>query len=157
MPYSEYWHIQKPRYIQDSAYFGLFRTLYNARILRTLPFSELNHIQNFGIFRTRSVFKNPVYLGTFRRIQTYSVMIVKLILTLFFPLQSYIFRILAYLEVQNSFKAYFGIFRTLYNAVILRERCYIQNLKLVSAIFYQIFIFSPNDSPLKTMKNACFI
>ena len=26
-------------------------------------------------------------------------------------------------------------------------------LKLVSAIFYQIFIFSPNDSPLKTMKN----
>ena len=27
-------------------------------------------------------------------------------------------------------------------------------LKLVSAIFYQIFIFSPNDSPLKTMKNV---
>ena len=27
------------------------------------------------------------------------------------------------------------------------------NLKLVSAIFYQIFIFSPNDNPLKTMKN----
>ena len=25
-------------------------------------------------------------------------------------------------------------------------------LKLVSAIFYQIFIFSPNDSPSKTMK-----
>ena len=32
------------------------------------------------------------------------------------------------------------------------------NLKLVSAIFYQIFIFSPNDSPSKTMKNVfCFI
>ena len=30
------------------------------------------------------------------------------------------------------------------------------NLKLVSAIFYQIFIFSPNDSPLKTMKNVFF-
>ena len=26
-------------------------------------------------------------------------------------------------------------------------------LKLVSAIFYQILFFSPNDSPLKTMKN----
>ena len=25
-------------------------------------------------------------------------------------------------------------------------------LKLVSAVFYHIFIFSPNDSPLKTMK-----
>ena len=29
-------------------------------------------------------------------------------------------------------------------------------LKLVSTIFYQIFIFSPNDSPLKTMKNAFY-
>ena len=29
-----------------------------------------------------------------------------------------------------------------------------QALKLVSAIFYQIFILSPNDSPLKTMKNV---
>ena len=27
-------------------------------------------------------------------------------------------------------------------------------VKLVSAIFWQIFIFSPNDSPLKTMKNV---
>ena len=30
------------------------------------------------------------------------------------------------------------------------------NLKLVSAIFYQIFIFSQNDSPLKTMTNVFF-
>ena len=29
-------------------------------------------------------------------------------------------------------------------------------LKLVSAIFYQIFIFSPNDSPSKTMKNVFY-
>ena len=29
-------------------------------------------------------------------------------------------------------------------------------LKLVSAIFYEIFIFSPNDSPSKTMKNVFF-
>ena len=29
-------------------------------------------------------------------------------------------------------------------------------LKLVSAIFYQIFIFSPNDSPLKTIKNVFY-
>ena len=34
----------------------------------------------------------------------------------------------------------------------------IKNLKLVPAIFYQIFIFTPNDSPLKPMKNVfCFI
>ena len=30
------------------------------------------------------------------------------------------------------------------------------NLKLVSAIFYQIFIFSSNDSPSKTMKNVFY-
>ena len=29
-------------------------------------------------------------------------------------------------------------------------------LKLVSTSFYQIFIFSPDDSPLKTMKK-CFL
>ena len=29
-------------------------------------------------------------------------------------------------------------------------------IKLVSAIFYQIFIFSPSDSSLKTMKNAFY-
>ena len=29
-------------------------------------------------------------------------------------------------------------------------------LKLVSAIFYQIFIFSPNCSPLKTMNNIFY-
>ena len=27
-------------------------------------------------------------------------------------------------------------------------------IKLVSAIFYRIFILSPNDSPSKTMKNV---
>ena len=30
------------------------------------------------------------------------------------------------------------------------------SLKLVSAIFYQIFIFSSNDSPSKTMKNVFY-
>ena len=29
-------------------------------------------------------------------------------------------------------------------------------LKLVSAIFYQIFIFSSNDRPLKTMENVFY-
>ena len=29
-------------------------------------------------------------------------------------------------------------------------------LKLVFAIFYQIFIFLPNDSPSKTMKNVFY-
>ena len=43
---------------------------------------------------------------------------------------------------------------------ILRNMCIANvfqpalKLKLVSAIFYQIFIFSPNGSPLKTMKNV---
>ena len=30
------------------------------------------------------------------------------------------------------------------------------NLKLVSAIFYEIFVFSPNDSPSKTIKNVFY-
>ena len=30
-------------------------------------------------------------------------------------------------------------------------------LKLISAIFYQILIFSPNDSPSKTMKNVFYL
>ena len=29
-------------------------------------------------------------------------------------------------------------------------------IKLVSAIFYQIFVFSPNDSPSKTVKNSFY-
>ena len=37
-------------------------------------------------------------------------------------------------------------------AISLKQTC----LKLVSAIFYQIFIFSPNDSPFKTMENVCY-
>ena len=32
----------------------------------------------------------------------------------------------------------------------------INSLKLVSAIFYEFFIFSRNDSPLKTMKNVFY-
>ena len=44
------------------------------------------------------------------------------------------------------------------NVVIILTFCCFPCLKLMYAIFYQIFIFSPNDSPLKTMKNAfCFI
>ena len=31
------------------------------------------------------------------------------------------------------------------------------DLKFVSAIFYQIFIFLPNDSPLKTMKKCLLL
>ena len=31
-----------------------------------------------------------------------------------------------------------------------------QDLKLVSAIFYQMFIFSPNDRPSKTKKNVFY-
>ena len=35
--------------------------------------------------------------------------------------------------------------------------CKLTSLKLVSAIFYQIFIFSPNDSPSKPMKNVFYL
>ena len=30
----------------------------------------------------------------------------------------------------------------------------VHHVKLVSAIFYQIFVFAPNDSPSKTMKSV---
>ena len=48
--YSEAWHIRNPRYIQNSvkAYSGIFRTLCNTLIQRTLLYSELCHIQNVG-------------------------------------------------------------------------------------------------------------
>ena len=32
-----------------------------------------------------------------------------------------------------------------------------QDLKLVSAIFYQFFIFLPSDSPSKTVKNVFYL
>ena len=44
--------------------------------------------------------------------------------------------------------------------IIKKERSFInirhilKNLKLVFTIFYQIFIFSPNDSPSKTVENV---
>ena len=70
--YSEVWHIRNPRYIQNSvkAYPGIFRTLCNTLIRRTLLYSELCHIQNVGL----------AYLGSeaysesclFRHIQAYS-------------------------------------------------------------------------------------
>ena len=40
------------------------------------------------------------------------------------------------------------------------KKCYRQkgmsNLKLVSAIFYETFIFSPNDRSLKTLKHVFY-
>ena len=46
----ESWHFQNLRYIQNTvkAYFGIFRKLCNSPIFRTLSYSELCHIQNFG-------------------------------------------------------------------------------------------------------------
>ena len=40
-------------------------------------------------------------------------------------------------------------------AVNVVRSCSLQ-LKLVSSIFYQIFIFSPNDNPLKTTKSVFY-
>ena len=34
--------------------------------------------------------------------------------------------------------------------------CQVSSLKLLPAVFYQIFIFSPNNSPFKTMKNVFY-
>ena len=74
LPYSIFWYIQNPRYVQNSvkAYSGIFIRLCKARILKTLPEPELCHIQNFGKFRTRGIFKIlfiQAHLGIFRQIQ----------------------------------------------------------------------------------------
>ena len=47
------------RYIQDSikAYSGILRNRCNICILRILPYSELCHIQIFGMLRTRVTFR----------------------------------------------------------------------------------------------------
>ena len=63
LPYSESWHIENSRYIQNSV------KVYSKRCV-TLAYWASWHIQNFGIFMTRGIFKNPVYLGTFRDIKT---------------------------------------------------------------------------------------
>ena len=39
---------------------------------------------------------------------------------------------------------------------ISQSQQHFNNLKLVSTIFYQVFIFSPNDSPSKIMKNIFY-
>ena len=59
LPYSESWYIQNLRYIQNyvKTYSGLFRTLCNTHILRTLPYSVLCRI-HFDIFKIRCVFRN---------------------------------------------------------------------------------------------------
>ena len=64
LPYSEFWHIQNLRYIQNSlkAYSGIFRTLCNFRILRTLPYSEFSH-KHFPMFRTRGIFRILFWLA----------------------------------------------------------------------------------------------
>ena len=58
LPYSEFWHTENPRHIQNSveAYSGIFRTLRNVRILKTLLYLELFRIQNLGIFQTKGIF-----------------------------------------------------------------------------------------------------
>ena len=67
--YSESWHIWKLRYIQSSvkAFFSIFRTLCNVGKLRTLPCSELCHIQNVGLFMTRGIFR-ILFILPFRHI-----------------------------------------------------------------------------------------
>ena len=45
----------------------------------------------------------------------------------------------------------------IYEWTFVCESLAFSSSKLVSAIFYQIFIFSADDSPSKTIKNAYFI
>ena len=91
--YSEPFHIQNP---------GIFRTQDILRTLSrhilaysvdciTLAFWKTYFIQDFAIFRISALrnsrhIQNPVYLGTFRHIQTYSIMIT---LSFFFIFFSY--------------------------------------------------------------------
>ena len=78
LSYLESWHVQNLRYIHNSvkAYCDIFRTLCNAGILlRTLPYSEFWHIQD------PKHIQNPVYISTFRHIQTYLIVIVIIRLT----------------------------------------------------------------------------
>ena len=54
LAYSEPSHIRNPCVFRSK---NISRTLCNARILRTLPYLELRYIQNFGMFRTRGIFR----------------------------------------------------------------------------------------------------
>ena len=91
LAYSECFHIQNP---------GIFRTQYIFRTLSrhilaysvgcvTLIFWKTFFIQNFAIFRISALrnlrhIQNPVYLGTFRHSQTYSIMITLTFFSSFF-------------------------------------------------------------------------
>ena len=59
LSYSGSRHTWNLKYVQNSVktYSGIFRTLCNARTLRTLLYLELCHIQNFGIFQTKGIFR----------------------------------------------------------------------------------------------------
>ena len=48
----------------------------------------------------------------------------------------------------------FRLLPSLINFLFIDLQNILNLLKLVSAIFYQVFIFSPNDSLSKTLKNA---
>ena len=85
LPCLESWPIQNQEYIQNSvkAYSCIFRTLCNAGILRTLSYLEFWHIQHIQDLRH---IQNPVYLGIFRHIQAYSIIIITLNLFFHFNL-----------------------------------------------------------------------
>ena len=91
LAYSELCHIQNPGIVRTQdifsansvkVYSDIFRTLRNARILRTLPYSESCFLQNFGIF----IFD----IFTFRHIPAFSIMIIMITLVFFVSLYSYV-------------------------------------------------------------------
>ena len=82
LAYSEPFHIQSPGIFRAQ---DMFRTL-SRHILAylvgcvTLAFWKMCFIQNFAVFRISALrnsrhIQNPVYLGTFRHIQRYSIII----------------------------------------------------------------------------------
>ena len=85
LAYSGPCHIQNP---DITGTYDTFRTL-SRNILAYSEHCVTSHIENPAIFRTLLYSEfwhihNPVYIGTFRYIQAYSIMIVIITLTFFF-------------------------------------------------------------------------
>ena len=64
LPYLEYWHIENPRYIQNSvkAYSVIFRTLCNACIWRTMSFRALLYSEFWHISDVRYIWNSVKHL-----------------------------------------------------------------------------------------------
>ena len=64
-------------------------------------------------------------------------------------------RIASYMGIRKRRNLMNAFFKSQFNYCPLMWMCCNRSLNLVSSIFYQIFVFLPNGSPLKTEK--CFL